>query len=63
MTAVISPSPKIVYAGLLKEASREACSGAPGRSPCLAPTDEAFATIPKADLNALMKDQARLAER
>jgi uncharacterized surface protein with fasciclin (FAS1) repeats len=33
----------------------------PGPLTVLAPTDEAFAKIPKADLDALMKDKARLA--
>lgn len=34
----------------------------PGPLTVLAPTDEAFAKIPKADLDALMKDKARLAK-
>jgi uncharacterized surface protein with fasciclin (FAS1) repeats len=33
----------------------------PGPLTVLAPTDEAFAKIPKADLDALMKDKAKLA--
>jgi uncharacterized surface protein with fasciclin (FAS1) repeats len=33
----------------------------PGPLTVLAPTDEAFAKIPKADLDALMKDKTRLA--
>jgi uncharacterized surface protein with fasciclin (FAS1) repeats len=33
----------------------------PGPLTVLAPTDEAFAKIPKADLEALMKDKAKLA--
>jgi len=32
----------------------------PGPLTVLAPTDEAFAKVPKADLDALMKDKARL---
>jgi uncharacterized surface protein with fasciclin (FAS1) repeats len=34
----------------------------PGPLTVLAPTDEAFAKIPKADLDALMKDKAKLAQ-
>jgi uncharacterized surface protein with fasciclin (FAS1) repeats len=34
----------------------------PGPLTVLAPTDEAFAKIPKADLDALMKDKAKLAK-
>ena len=36
-------------------------SRAKARSPCSRPTDAAFAKVPKADLDALLADKAKLA--
>ena len=58
-TAVAAGSFKTL-AKLLTDAELIAVMKGPGPYTVFAPTDEAFAKIPKADLDALLKDKAKL---
>jgi uncharacterized surface protein with fasciclin (FAS1) repeats len=58
-TAVVAGSFKTLAAALQAAGLIETLKGA-GPFTVFAPTDEAFAKIPKADLDALLKDKAKL---
>ena len=60
-TAVAAGSFKTL-AKLLTDADLVTIMKSPGPFTVFAPTDEAFAKIPKADLDALLKDKAKLAK-